>query len=99
MLLRWFDRIVSGKVVAKHHYDYREARAVAPTRVTAVFYQGPTEMDQAVPVIESWSLTVTGVDKHGNPLTKEIYVDGLTHNTTEIGDTWPKASSQPPSAS
>lgn len=88
-----------GKVVAKHHYDYDAMRPAPVTKFNAVLYEGPTELAQAPPITDRWSVTAEGVDKHGKPLTKEVYVDEMTYNATEVGDAWPNVSHPSASAS
>jgi hypothetical protein len=42
-----------------------------------------------VPGSESWSVTVEGVDKRGNKVKEEIYVNWDVWSTAKVGDKYP----------
>lgn len=76
------DPIATGTVVEMRHY------VAQPTTVPKPVMINGTEANEttAIAAEESWSLSVRGLDRFGEVITEEIFVDPLTWNNTKIGD-------------
>ena len=90
--LSWLglDPIVSGTIAATNHYPPR-----LPNSDIATVGTGKNERMVQVSVSpgsgsESWSVTVEGVDKRGNKVKEEIYVNWDVWSMTKVGDKWPR---------
>jgi hypothetical protein len=81
------DKVVSGVVVATSHH-----LPLAPGSGVATIGTGKNERFVQLPMVpgsESWSVTVEGVDKRGNKVKEEIYVNWDVWSTAKVGDKYP----------